>query len=119
MFIKARDETIATMQPYRPQEKWETTFMCQKDQFVKLKFESIDFTRIANDILKIQFYTHDMSKLVQTLIVQKLIPIRELKLFKTYILLRTTILLRFEIHYSLSQTIQMARYFLSSHASYF
>ena len=67
MFIKERDETIATMQPYRPQEKWETTFMCQKDQFVKLKFESIDFTRIANDILKIQFYTHDMSKLIQSL----------------------------------------------------
>ena len=59
--ISERGKIIATNQPYGATEKWESTFVCEPKQFVQLKFESIDITKIANDILKIQFLTDKMS----------------------------------------------------------
>ena len=54
---------IATNHPYKPDEEWESTFICEPHQFVKLKFDSMEITDIANDILKIQFMTSELSKL--------------------------------------------------------
>ena len=53
---------IATNQPYGGNETWQTTFVCDSNQFVKLKFEAMDITDLANDILKIQFLTSERSK---------------------------------------------------------
>ena len=60
-FVKARGEIISTHQPYRADEKWESTFSCQSDQFVELKFDTMDFSQIALDIIKIQLLTADLS----------------------------------------------------------
>ena len=54
---------IATNHPYGADEEWESTFICEKNQFVKLKFDSMEITDIANDILKIQLMTSELSTL--------------------------------------------------------
>ena len=56
-----RGEIISTYQPYRADEKWESTFSCQSDQFVEMKFDTMDFSQIALDIIKIQLLTENLS----------------------------------------------------------
>ena len=60
--FKVRGETISTHQPYRADEKWETTFSCGSNQFVEIKFDTMDFSQIALDIIKINLLTADLSK---------------------------------------------------------
>ena len=59
--ILVRGEIISTYQPYRPDEKWETTFSCESNQFVEVKFDTIDFSQIALDIIKVQLLNADLS----------------------------------------------------------
>ena len=59
---KVRGEVISTNHPYRANEKWESTFSCEADQFVEMKFDTMDFSQIALDIIKIQLLTADLSK---------------------------------------------------------
>ena len=65
--FKVRGEIISTYQPYRADEKWESTFLCQSDQFVEMKFDIMDFSQIALDIIKIQLLTEDLSMTYFTL----------------------------------------------------
>ena len=60
--VKVRGEIISTYQPYRADEKWESTFSCESDQFVEMKFDTMDFSQIALDIIKIQLLTKELSK---------------------------------------------------------
>ena len=60
-FVKVRGEIISTHQPYRANEQWESTFSCKANQFVELKFDTLDFSQIALDIIKIQLLTEDLS----------------------------------------------------------
>ena len=53
---------ISTHQPYRADEKWENIYACQTDQFVMLKFDTMEFSKIANDILRIQLLTAEQSE---------------------------------------------------------
>ena len=57
-----RGEIISTYQPYRADEQWESTFSCQSNQFVELKFDTMDFSQTALDIIKIQLLTEELSK---------------------------------------------------------
>ena len=59
--ILVRGEIISTYQPYRANEKWESTFSCQPDQFVEMKFDTMDFSQTALDIIKIQLLTEELS----------------------------------------------------------
>ena len=59
---QVRGRIISTFQPYRADEKWESTFQCDAHQFIRLKFDSMDITDIAIDILKIQFMTLDFRE---------------------------------------------------------
>ena len=61
-FNLERDNIIATFQPYRKDEVWESIVSCESDQFIKLKFDSMDISEIAIDVLKIQLLTADLSK---------------------------------------------------------
>ena len=63
IFVQVRGEIISTYQPYRADEKWESTFSCQSDQFVKMKFDTMDFSQVALDIIKIQLLTTELSML--------------------------------------------------------
>ena len=56
-----RGEIISTYQPYRADEKWESTFSCQSNQFVEMKFDTMDFSQTALDIIKIQLLTEELS----------------------------------------------------------
>ena len=56
-----RGEIISTYQPYRADEKWESTFSCSSNQFVEMKFDTMDFSQIALDIIKIQLLTAESS----------------------------------------------------------
>ena len=56
-----RGEIISTYQPYRADEKWESTFSCQSNEFVEMKFDTMDFSQTALDIIKIQLLTEDLS----------------------------------------------------------
>ena len=66
--IKVRGEIISTHQPYQANEKWESTFSCGSDQFVEMKFDTMDFSQIALDILRIQLLTEDLSMLFESLV---------------------------------------------------
>ena len=59
---QVRGNTISTHQPYRADEKWESTYVCQPDQFVALKFDTMEISKIANDILRIQLLTVEESE---------------------------------------------------------
>ena len=61
-FNQVRGDVISTHQPYRADEKWESTYVCQADQFVVLKFDLMEFSKIAIDILRIQLLTAEESK---------------------------------------------------------
>ena len=62
MFYLVRGDVISTHQPYRADEKWESTYVCQPDQFVVLKFDTLEISKIANDILHIQLLTAEESE---------------------------------------------------------
>ena len=62
MFYLVRGDVISTHQPYRANEKWESTYVCQPDQFVVLKFDTLEISKIANDILRIQLLTAEESE---------------------------------------------------------
>ena len=59
--VKVRGEIISTHQPYQANEKWESTFSCESDQFVEMKFDTMDFSQVALDIIKIQLLTKELS----------------------------------------------------------
>ena len=59
--ILVRGDIISTYQPYRANEKWESTFSCESDQFVEMKFDTMDFSQTALDIIKIQLLTKELS----------------------------------------------------------
>ena len=61
-WYQVRGDVISTHQPYRADEKWESLFVCQPDQFVALKFDVMEFSKIANDILRIQLLTAEESE---------------------------------------------------------
>ena len=61
-FSKVRGEIISTYQPYRANEKWESIFSCGTNQFVEMKFDTMDFSQVALDIIKIQLLTNELSK---------------------------------------------------------
>ena len=69
--IKVRGEIISTHQPYQANEKWESTFSCGSDQFVEMKFDTMDFSQIALDILRIQLLTEDLSMPFESLVFNK------------------------------------------------
>ena len=62
MFCLVRGDVISTHQPYRADEKWESIYVCQPDQFVVLKFDTLEISKIANDILRIQLLTAEESE---------------------------------------------------------
>ena len=59
---QVRGDVISTHQPYRADEKWESTYVCQPNQFVVLKFDTMEISKIANDILRIQLLTAEESE---------------------------------------------------------
>ena len=61
-FLKVRGEIVSTYQPYRANEKWESIFSCEANEFVKMKFDTMDFSQVALDIIKIQLLTDELSK---------------------------------------------------------
>ena len=61
-WYQVRGDVISTHQPYRADEKWESVFVCQSEQFVALKFDIMEFSKIANDILRIQLLTAGESE---------------------------------------------------------
>ena len=62
MFNIVRGDVISTHQPYRADEIWESMYVCQPDQFVVIKFDTMEISKIANDILRIQLLTAEESK---------------------------------------------------------
>ena len=61
-FHLVRGDVISTHQPYRADEKWESAYVCQPGQFVALKFDIMEFSKVANDILRIQLLTAEESE---------------------------------------------------------